>query len=67
MDGLIGLCEWPNTGLRCGTEAGVCWGHDAAQVGGNIFLVTYHHLQVVINYVILFPFCGEKQLTALYT
>lgn len=52
MDGLICLCEWPNAGLWSAGEAGVCWGHDATQVGRNILLVTCQHLQVLTNYLL---------------
>lgn len=53
MDSLVGLCEWPDAGLRRAREAGIGRGHDAAQIGGKIFLVTCHHLQNFIIFIYL--------------
>lgn len=43
VDRLVSLCERPYAGLGSGGEAGVSRGHNAAEVGGHVLLVTNHH------------------------
>lgn len=49
MDSLVSLCEWSNAGLGGDRKTGVGRRHNAAQIGGEIFLIPGHHLERFIN------------------